>query len=69
MLALVYRTFLPRVVVAFAPSNEAASAAAAAVPLLAERTTTDGQVTAYVCEGFTCQLPVTTAEALRGLLK
>jgi uncharacterized protein YyaL (SSP411 family) len=69
MLALVYRTFLPRVVVAYAPSNEAASAAAAAVPLLAERTTTDGKVTAYVCEGFTCQLPVTTAEALRGLLK
>ena len=34
-------------------------------PLLADRTTVDGKTTAYVCENFTCQLPVTDPEDLR----
>jgi uncharacterized protein YyaL (SSP411 family) len=37
-------------------------------PLLAERTTVDDRPAAYVCENFTCQLPVVTAEELRNLL-
>jgi hypothetical protein len=37
-------------------------------PLLAGRTLLDGQPAAYVCEHFACQLPVATAEELRGLL-
>ena len=37
-------------------------------PLLAGRTAVEGQPTAYVCENFACQLPVTGAEAMRKLL-
>jgi uncharacterized protein len=37
-------------------------------PLLADRGTVDGKAAAYVCENFTCRLPVTTPEELRKLL-
>jgi hypothetical protein len=37
-------------------------------PLLAGRTTLDGKAAAYVCENFTCRLPVATPEELRKLL-
>jgi uncharacterized protein len=37
-------------------------------PLLANRTTIDGQPTAYVCEHFTCKAPVTDPQALNELL-
>jgi uncharacterized protein YyaL (SSP411 family) len=37
-------------------------------PLLAARTTVEGKPAAYVCENFTCQLPVTDREQLIGEL-
>jgi uncharacterized protein YyaL (SSP411 family) len=37
-------------------------------PLLAGRTAVDGRPAAYVCENFSCKLPVTSAEELRGRL-
>ena len=37
--------------------------------LLRDRPLVNGGATAYVCEGFVCQRPVTTAEELRQLLK
>ncbi|HEU5106642.1 MAG TPA: thioredoxin domain-containing protein [Solirubrobacterales bacterium] len=37
-------------------------------PLLAGRTPVDGKAAAYVCENFTCQLPVTAPEKLLGEL-
>ncbi|MFL5834408.1 MAG: thioredoxin domain-containing protein [Solirubrobacterales bacterium] len=37
-------------------------------PLLAGRTAVNGRPAAYVCENFTCQLPVATPEDLRDLL-
>ena len=40
------------------------SAAAAGVPLLAGRGLVNGQPAAYVCRGFTCQLPVTSPDDL-----
>ena len=39
--------------------------AAAAPALLADRPLQNGQPTAYVCEGFTCKMPVTTPDKLR----
>jgi uncharacterized protein len=39
-----------------------------AVSLLAQRPAVDGRETAYVCERFACQAPVTDAESLRALL-
>ncbi len=38
------------------------------IPLLSYRTMKGGAPTVYVCRHFTCQMPVTTAEAMRGLL-
>ncbi|WP_160050634.1 MULTISPECIES: thioredoxin domain-containing protein [unclassified Nocardiopsis] len=35
------------------------------VPLLRDRVPVEGRPTAYVCEGFVCKLPVTSAEDLR----
>ena len=40
------------------------SAPALTVPLLRDREARDGHATAYVCERFTCKLPVTDAAAL-----
>ncbi|HEX5984671.1 MAG TPA: thioredoxin domain-containing protein [Solirubrobacterales bacterium] len=37
-------------------------------PLMAGRTSVEGRPAAYVCENFSCQLPVTSAAELRGLL-
>ncbi|MDQ1432016.1 MAG: uncharacterized protein QOF40_2618, partial [Actinomycetota bacterium] len=39
-----------------------------ATPLLADRPTVDGRATAYVCERYACQLPVTEPDALRAQL-
>jgi uncharacterized protein YyaL (SSP411 family) len=38
------------------------------IPLLEGRTAIDGKPTAYVCENFVCNRPVTTAEQLGGEL-
>jgi uncharacterized protein YyaL (SSP411 family) len=40
-----------------------------AVPLLEGRVPVDGQAAAYVCQHFTCQLPVTSVEELTKLLQ
>ena len=39
-----------------------------ALPLLRDRGMIDGQPTAYVCENYACQLPVTEREALKAQL-
>ena len=39
------------------------------IPLLEGRTPVDGQAAAYVCERFTCGLPVTTPEELANALQ
>jgi len=46
-----------------------AGVASSAVPLLYDRVAQDGRPTAYVCRGFVCSLPVTTADALEGQLR
>ncbi len=61
----VWREYLPNKVVVLA---ESAGEDAEFIPLLRERGFVDGKPTAYVCENFTCQKPVTTAEDLRGQL-
>jgi uncharacterized protein YyaL (SSP411 family) len=48
-------------VVVGAPEGDAA---AAGLPLLADRATVGGQPTAYVCQHYVCQLPVTDPDAL-----
>ncbi len=52
---------LPRMALARGSANQAEPAG---VPLLEGRTPVHGQPAAYVCQGFVCQQPVTSPEAL-----
>jgi hypothetical protein len=64
--AVVQRDYRPYVVVAMkATGGDHAATNGSDLPLLHGREMVDGKAAAYVCEGFTCQLPVTDAEALR----
>jgi uncharacterized protein YyaL (SSP411 family) len=58
--------FLPNAVLAVAATDDAA--AYAAITLLQGRTAVGGVPTAYVCERFTCQLPVTHPHQLAAQL-
>ena len=63
---VVHRRFRPTVVVAGTrPDDEEAFDA---IPLLRGREPVDGKPAAYVCESFTCQMPVTDSEELEKLL-
>ena len=62
LLRAVYSRYIPnKVVVVSEPNN---TAAADLIPLLQDRAMIDGRATAYVCENFACQPPVTTDEDL-----
>jgi uncharacterized protein YyaL (SSP411 family) len=59
LVAEVHGRFLPNAVLAVGRPG-----AASEVPLLQDRQQLDGKATAYVCEQFVCQQPVTDPEAL-----
>jgi uncharacterized protein YyaL (SSP411 family) len=61
---VVFQRFLPNRVVAGAPD----ATSAPAIPLLADRPMRGGVPTAYVCEGYVCQAPVTDPAALAAQL-
>ena len=61
LLAVVYSRYLPNKVVA---GKEPDGLEADEGPLLHERGMVDGQPTAYVCQNYVCQLPVTDPEDL-----
>ncbi len=63
LLEVVHERHRPHIVLA-----AAADTAATEVPLLQRRPALDGRATAYVCEGFACQAPVSDPDALRALL-
>jgi uncharacterized protein YyaL (SSP411 family) len=56
------RRFRPNLVLAVGAADDAE--ARRAIPLLRDRAAVGGRATAYVCEGFSCRLPVTDALAL-----
>ncbi len=62
LLKVVYGTYRPGKVVAVGLPNDDGEEA---VPLLAGRRQLDGRATAYVCQHFACQAPVTDPEELR----
>ena len=53
----------------FIASGAATASGSLTSPLLEGRELVDGKPTAYVCESYACQLPVTTPEALIGQLE
>ena len=58
----VYSRYIPNKVVVISDENNAE--AVGFIPLLQERKMIEGKATAYVCENFACQQPVTSAEDL-----
>jgi uncharacterized protein len=62
----IWSRYLPDKVVAQAVEGDAR--AAELVPLLRERQAVGGRATAYVCENYTCQQPVSTPEELAAQL-
>jgi hypothetical protein len=67
LVRMVSRTYLPNTVLAFTRPEDA-DAAAEVVPLLQARTAIGGRATAYVCERFACQQPVTDPAELAAQL-
>ncbi len=66
LLAVVNGMFLPSRILTGRTAED--SEADELVPLLRDRDQVDGRATAYVCENYTCQAPVTTPEDLRKAL-
>jgi uncharacterized protein YyaL (SSP411 family) len=64
MLQVLQKPYRPNQVVALSPTQTTDSP----IPLLNDRPQKDGQSTAYVCQNFACQLPVTNAEDLKAQL-
>jgi uncharacterized protein YyaL (SSP411 family) len=64
LLRVVFDRFLPNRVVALAPPG----AVPPSIPLLEGRDARDGKATAYVCQNYTCQAPVTSPDELAGQL-
>ncbi|MBA3534818.1 MAG: thioredoxin domain-containing protein, partial [Ardenticatenales bacterium] len=60
----IFSRFLPNKIVAQASSGEEAEQLATLIPLLESRELLDGQATAYLCQNFACQRPVTAATEL-----
>ncbi|MEM8556505.1 MAG: thioredoxin domain-containing protein [Bacteroidota bacterium] len=71
LLRVLNAAYVPNAVAVLRPAGDA-EALTDLVPYAAAMTPVDGpggpQAAAYVCEGFACQAPVTTPEALRALL-
>jgi uncharacterized protein len=64
MLDAVHTPYLPNKVVALRRPDDS-ELIEQAIPLLAHRQMIDGTATAYVCQNYTCQQPVTDVSALR----
>ena len=59
MLKAVRRRFMPETVVAFIPDDGAGPDLEKLAPYLREKRAINGRATAYVCQNYTCQEPVT----------
>ncbi|MBI2434604.1 MAG: thioredoxin domain-containing protein [Candidatus Hydrogenedentes bacterium] len=66
LLSVVRARFLPRKIVARA---EGPMEGEASLPLLSGRTLVEGKAAAFVCENYTCKLPVTETAALEDMLR
>jgi hypothetical protein len=65
LLSVVRGRFRPGVVLAASADGPDSSSI---VPLLRDRPLVEGNATAYLCRGFTCQAPTTSPDGLAGQL-
>ena len=68
LLETVHKRYLPHKVLVVAHPDQA-DELSQPIPLLVGRTQIDRAATAYVCENYACQLPVTEPKALMGLFE
>ena len=68
LLREVYSRYLPNTLVLLADGGENQEFLKKHLPFIATAQKIDGQATAYVCENFTCRMPVNTREKLASLL-
>ncbi|MDF9407031.1 thioredoxin domain-containing protein [Pelotomaculum isophthalicicum JI] len=68
MLQAVRRQFLPDTVIIFHPAGDADQGIETLAPYTKEQRSIDGMATAYVCQNYTCQSPVTDFDKLSGML-
>jgi hypothetical protein len=68
LLSEVHRQFAPGRIIILADGGEGQQFLQTALPELDAMRPLDGRATAYVCENFACQAPVTEPAALRELL-
>ena len=69
MLQLVNQRFLPTSLLVFKDISNPQVNLEAIIPFIRDMTAADGQSTAYVCSGFTCQQPTTDPKQLLELLQ
>ena len=68
LLREVYGRYLPNTLVLLADAGENQDFLKKYLPFIATAQKIDGRATAYVCENFTCRMPVNTREKLADLL-
>jgi len=68
LLREVHSRYLPNTILLLADGGENQSFLQERLPFLATVEKIHGQATAYVCENFTCRLPVNTKEELAAML-
>lgn len=68
LLREVHSRYLPNTILLLADGRENQAFLERKLPFLKTVTKMDGRATAYVCEDFSCKMPVNTREALAGLL-
>jgi len=69
LIQTVHTRFVPNRIVLLADSDEGREALAAGAPAVAAMTKVSGRAAAYVCQNYTCKLPVTEAGQLAELLQ
>jgi len=69
LVRVLHARFLPHRIVLLIDSEDTRAALAAGVPAIASMRPLDGRAAAYVCRDFSCQLPVSGADALAELLQ
>jgi len=68
LLRVVHELFIPHKSVLVVDGGDTQRRLVQRLPFIAEMKMQDGKATAYVCQNFACQRPVTSAEELRALL-
>ena len=68
MLKEINLRFIPNKIIMLHEEGPGGKALRALAPFLKDQTTLKGKATAYVCQNYTCSLPVTNVEGLRKLL-